>query len=125
MGKLLAVAVGGALGSLARYLIALMMEKTVSVNFPIATVSANLTGCLLIGFFWNYFDMLHINNEFRLFVFAGILGGFTTFSAFARESIPSPGAVNTMVNPVTVRAGSGSGRLSAVSVPRDWGPPSV
>jgi fluoride exporter len=87
MGKLLAVAVGGALGSLARYLIALMMEKTVSVNFPIATVSANLTGCLLIGFFLNYFDMLYINNEFRLFVFAGILGGFTTFSAFARESI--------------------------------------
>jgi fluoride exporter len=87
MEKILAVAIGGAIGSVARYFIALIVEKTASVNFPIATLAANLTGCLMIGFFWNFFDRLHVSNEFRLFVFTGILGGFTTFSAFARESI--------------------------------------
>jgi fluoride exporter len=88
MEKILAVAIGGAIGSLGRYIVALLVEKISSlINFPIATFFANITGCLLIGFFWNYFDRLHISNEFRLFVFTGFLGGYTTFSTFARESM--------------------------------------
>jgi len=87
MEKILAVAIGGAIGSLGRYFVALLVERISLINFPIATFFANITGCLLIGFFWNYFDRLHVSNEFRLFVFTGFLGGYTTFSTFARESM--------------------------------------
>lgn len=85
MVKLFAVAFGGAIGSLGRYGIALGTSRLTATNFPLATLAANLAGCLLIGFFWSFFDKLHISNEFRLFIFTGFLGGFTTFSTFSRE----------------------------------------
>ncbi len=87
MSKILAVAAGGAIGSLGRYTIALLAEKTSSINFPLGTFTVNIIGSFIIGIFWSYFDRLNISNEFRLFLFTGFLGGFTTFSTFARESV--------------------------------------
>ena len=72
MGKILAVALGGALGSLGRYCVAVFAERSVAVNFPLGTLAVNLSGCLLIGFFWSYFERVHISNEFRLFLFCRI-----------------------------------------------------
>lgn len=86
MTRLLAIGVGGGIGAIARYAIALFAEKITPVNFPLGTLTANLLGCLLIGFFWSYFERVHISHAFRLFLFTGFLGGFTTFSTFARET---------------------------------------
>lgn len=87
MIKILAVALGGAIGSTGRYLTSLAVESISSSRFPYETLTANLIGCFLIGLFWGYFERLSISNEFRLFLFTGVLGGYTTFSTFARENV--------------------------------------
>ena len=85
MLKILAVMTGGSLGALCRHLLFLFVQRA-SATFPAGTLAANLLGCFLIGLLWSLFEPSRLSNEWRLFVFTGFLGGFTTFSTFARET---------------------------------------
>jgi CrcB protein len=86
--KILAVGSGGFIGAASRYLISLFAQSKFPENeFPYGTVIANLLGCLFIGFLAGLFELKSwAHPEFRLFIFVGILGGFTTFSTFSHET---------------------------------------
>jgi fluoride exporter len=85
-GLLLAVAAGGALGTLARYGLSHWLGASASRTFPIGTLAANLIGCLAIGFFYVWFENRG-SPALRDFVRVGLLGGLTTFSSYCIESI--------------------------------------
>lgn len=84
--KLLAVAFGGSIGAVLRFLIYELIESKHRSNFPWATLTVNLIGSLVIGFLWGYFSKSYISPGLRLLVFVGILGSFTTFSTFAFDN---------------------------------------
>lgn len=84
--NLLWVGCGGALGAILRYGVSVWLAHPQAV-FPWATWWINLCGCLCAGIFFalsQHYAVLQ--NEMRLFVMVGILGGFTTFSSFGLET---------------------------------------
>lgn len=84
----LAVAVGGALGSLGRYTLDRLIERRSEAVFPWATFTINVTGCLLIGIaIAALVDRHHAPAWVRAGVVVGVLGGYTTFSTFAQETL--------------------------------------
>jgi fluoride exporter len=87
MMKWLLIAAGGALGSVLRYVLHAGIQRTPGLDFPLGTFAVNMIGCLLIGFLATLFmGPLPIREEYRLGIIVGILGGFTTFSAFGWET---------------------------------------
>ena len=86
MLKILAVMTGGSIGAACRYLLFLATQRLAGASFPIGTLATNLLGSFLIGLLWSFFEGSRLTNEWRLFIFTGFLGGFTTFSTFARET---------------------------------------
>lgn len=86
MGRLLVVSLGGVLGSLARYGVSVLVSQWSAGDFPWATLIVNILGCLAIGFVASSRTVAAGPSWLRLFLIAGILGGFTTFSAFALET---------------------------------------
>lgn len=88
MKAILLVGAGGFIGSVARYLLSGWVFRTMDKpEFPVGTLAVNLIGCLVIGYLGALADQRRLfDQEFRLLVFVGILGGFTTFSAFAYET---------------------------------------
>jgi CrcB protein len=87
--KMLLVAAGGAIGSMARYQIgAWVLARTESWAFPLGTFIVNVLGCLIAGVLIGVAEYKNfLTLEVRLLVFTGFLGGFTTFSAFGVETV--------------------------------------
>jgi fluoride exporter len=84
----LAVAAGGALGSMARHGVNLLFAHVLERATPYATASVNLVGSAVIGLLAALIanGRLHMSTTTRTFVFVGILGGFTTFSSFMLDT---------------------------------------
>ena len=88
MPVVLAVALGGAIGSLARYGLDRLIERRSFAVFPWSTFTINATGCLLIGVVLaTLVDRHHTPAWLRIGLVMGLLGGYTTFSTFAQETL--------------------------------------
>ena len=82
------IAVGGAVGSILRYLVQIQCTHWFGSRFPLGTLIINTIGSLLIGFlFIVLLERYSVSSEIRLALMTGLLGGFTTFSAFSLETI--------------------------------------
>lgn len=87
MMALLAVATGGALGAVARYLGAGWVQDLAGGFFPWGTFVVNAVGCLLLGFSLVWLQGTLVSTEMRDLVTIGFLGSFTTFSTFSFETV--------------------------------------
>jgi CrcB protein len=114
MGMVIAIALGGALGALGRYALSSQITHLVGHGFPWGILIVNVLGCFAMGVIaelgalsWN------LSHEMRAFLATGILGGFTTFSAFALDT-----AVLTergdLANAMLYVAGSVGGSVAAL-----------
>jgi CrcB protein len=86
MFHLVLVALGGAIGASLRHLVNLGSLRLVGANYPWGTMAINVAGSLAMGVFIELLARrFNASNELRLFIATGILGGFTTFSAFSLD----------------------------------------
>jgi CrcB protein len=83
------VGTGGFIGAICRYGMSAFVQRNQTLSaFPYGTLLVNLAGCLLIGIAVGMIDQRHLlGPEVRLFVLVGLLGGFTTYSTFAWETL--------------------------------------
>jgi CrcB protein len=88
MKNALAVGLGGFLGSIGRYLIGIVVLRLFDAPvFPYATLVVNVVGCLLIGLLGGLAESTQlISPAMQLFLMVGLLGGFTTYSAFGYQT---------------------------------------
>ena len=88
MSKVLLVGLGGCIGSILRYLVADLTSRLAGAqHFPYGTLVVNALGCFVIGAVGGAVDARQaLSPQMRSFVFVGLLGGFTTFSAFGYET---------------------------------------
>lgn len=88
MTKALLVGMGGFVGSIARYLLGGLVQDLTRGTFPYGTLAVNILGCFLIGGLSELADARAVlSPEKRAFIVVGVLGGFTTFSAFGNETL--------------------------------------
>ncbi|MFL5465221.1 MAG: fluoride efflux transporter CrcB [Gemmatimonadaceae bacterium] len=83
----LSIALGGAAGSILRYLLGRAVQGMSASGFPIGTLFVNVSGCFLIGVLLRQFLNMQVSPELRAFLIVGFCGGFTTFSTFSGETL--------------------------------------
>jgi len=111
----LAVFVGGGLGSLARYLTGLAFLQRFGPGFPYGTLAINLAGCFFIGIIVELAQTraFGIGSSARLFLVVGVLGGFTTFSTFAYDAVTLSGEALSISAMLYVLASVAGGIIAA------------
>ncbi len=125
MGPYLLIALGGAIGANARYLVSTWAANRAGIEFPYGTFLVNASGSLLMGFFLNLMG----GNEpgIKLLIATGFLGSYTTFSTFAYETLAlvrrgaiRSSLVHVLGSTITGIAGVGLGMALADVVGRIW-----
>jgi fluoride exporter len=87
MYKLALIGLGGLLGTLLRYWLSQAIDERSHSSFPYGTMIVNLAGCFAAGFLFHFLGQTIISPDLRLAIFTGFLGGFTTFSAYALQTL--------------------------------------
>jgi CrcB protein len=83
----LLIALGGAGGSILRYLLGGAIQRGSGSGFPIGTMVVNVSGCFLIGILVRQFLNMQLSHDLRALLIVGFCGGFTTFSTFSAETL--------------------------------------
>jgi len=88
MNALFFVAVGGAIGAVGRHLVASQVMRLTAGGFPFGTMTVNILGSFILGLLAGAMALKwSVSAETRAFLVVGMLGGFTTFSAFSLDAI--------------------------------------
>ncbi|MFV2092480.1 MAG: fluoride efflux transporter CrcB [Hyphomicrobiales bacterium] len=88
MNHILVVALGGAVGAAGRHLVGMSALRLFGTNFPWGTLTVNFVGSFLMGVLIETLALKgNVGQEVRLFLATGVLGGFTTFSAFSLDAV--------------------------------------
>jgi fluoride exporter len=80
------IALGGAAGSVLRYLIGGVVQRAGGGGFPVGTLVVNVSGCFLIGIIAQHYMNMQVHPVMRTLLITGFCGGYTTFSAFSLET---------------------------------------
>ncbi len=84
---LLAIAIGGAVGSVLRFLVSKFIQTKAGIDFPVGTLLVNLSSVFLIGFFFAFFvEKLDLSPNLRALLITGLLGGYSTYSTLFYET---------------------------------------
>ena len=84
----LIVFLGGGIGSMLRHGVNLLCARLFGIGFPFGTLTVNITGSIVMGLLAGYFAFKgDAAQSWRLFLMTGLLGGYTTFSAFSLDAI--------------------------------------
>ena len=120
MTRFLLVCLGGAAGSGARYLLAMWVTSKAGEGFPLGTLAVNVLGSFAMGFLAQFAAAHEMSETTRLALAAGVLGGFTTYSAFNHETLRllqldawGPAAANVGVTVIACLAAGFAGVAAA------------